>query len=219
MAARSPGQPPRKRWFADGLLDTILGRLALLFLAGADGDLTAVRDSALRMLAAYHPETEDELRLAAEIVCFSLHALEALGQAANPDMPLTKILRLRSGAVNLSREAHKAQRKLDQIQRDRRAGTATQTEVVQQAAEPSRPQIETAIALIEATREEAVTSAPKQDAKAWTQSSRLRQMAQRITENMKKNQAPTARHSERDRAARHLSSLIPILTSSSSSRS
>jgi hypothetical protein len=108
------------------LLNTILGRLALLFLSGAGGDLDAARDAATKMLAAYHPETEDELRLAAEIISFSLHALEALGQAADPDMSLNKILRLRSGAVSLSRESHKSQRKLDQLQKDRRAGVPIQ---------------------------------------------------------------------------------------------
>jgi hypothetical protein len=47
---------------------------------------------------------QDELRLAANIVGFSFHALEALGQAATPEMPMTRILRLRSSAVSLSRE-------------------------------------------------------------------------------------------------------------------
>jgi hypothetical protein len=45
------------------ILDTILGRLALLFLSGADGDLPTARHAASRMLAAYHAETPDELRL------------------------------------------------------------------------------------------------------------------------------------------------------------
>jgi hypothetical protein len=66
------------------VLETILIRLAALFLTGAAGDRTAAREAAAEMLAGYHPETEDELRLAANIIGFSFHALEALGQAATP---------------------------------------------------------------------------------------------------------------------------------------
>ena len=100
------------------ILDTVLGRLAVLFLTGARGDLTLAHEAARQMLADYRPETNDELRLAAEIINFSFHALEALGQATTPEMTLNKILRLRGSAVSLSREAHKSRRKLDQLQRE-----------------------------------------------------------------------------------------------------
>ena len=81
------------------VLETILTQLAMLFLTAAAGDTQAARDAAGHMLGAYHPETEDELRLAAKIVGFSFQAIQALGQAATPNMPLTRVLRLRSGAV------------------------------------------------------------------------------------------------------------------------
>ena len=149
------------------------------------------------MLGAYHAETEDELRLAAEIVSFSFHALEALSQATTPDMPLTKILRLRSSAVSLSRETHKAERRLDQLQKARLAGaqaqpiqvqpTQVQPGATQSAAEPSRPQIDRAIALIEATRQ-AMEATGKTDAKTWTQAYNQRQTTKRIADNLKKNQ-------------------------------
>jgi hypothetical protein len=189
------------------ILDTVLGRLALLFLTGAGGDLAAARLAASQMLAAYNAESPNELRLAAEIMSFGFHALEALSQAAAPDLPLTKILRLRGSAVSLSREAHKAQRKLDQLQRDRRAGiaaepvenVATQTEAV-----ATRPQIDKALALIEATRDapgeaprvaprEATASAGRNGGQTWTQSYQKRLTAKRIADNLKKNQAAHAR--------------------------
>jgi hypothetical protein len=174
------------------ILDTILGRLALLFLISTAGDLIAARQAAAQMLAGYRPETADELRLAAEIIGFSLHALEALGQAAAPDMPLTKILRLRGCAVSLSRESHKAERRLDQLQKARCAGIPAQPEATIGAAppatEPSRPQIDKAIALIEATRQ-AIETAGKSGAQTWTQAYQQRQTAKRIAENLKKNQA------------------------------
>ena len=178
------------------VLETLLGRLALLFLTGAHGDLVAAHQAARQMLAAYHPETEDELRLAAEIVSFSFHAIEALGQAATPDMPLTKILRLRGSAVSLSREAHKSQRKLDQLQRDRHAGlsvtqadpTAQSTDATPPATDtPPRPRIDKALDLIETTRE-AISAAGNGGAKTWTQAYQQRLAARRIAENLKKNQ-------------------------------
>jgi hypothetical protein len=198
------------------ILDTILGRLALLFLTGADGDRAAARDAARKMLAAYHPETENELRLAAEIVSFSFHALEALSQAATPDMPLTRILRLRGSAVSLSRESHKSQRKLDQLQKDRRAGLQPQPAATAApqpaataaphpaAAEPARPQVDKAIALIEATRHAIATGA--KDGKAWgsfdnrafdnrafdKRAFDKSDAARRITENLRNNSAAHA---------------------------
>jgi hypothetical protein len=125
------------------VLDTILARLAVLFLTGSGGDLAAAHHAAAKMLAGYHPETEDELRLAAEIVSFGFHALEALSQAASHDLPLTKILRLRGSAVSLSRQSHRSQHRLDQLQRDRRTSRAAQPA----AALPQEPPAPQASAL------------------------------------------------------------------------
>jgi hypothetical protein len=125
------------------VLDTILARLAVLFLTGSGGDLAVAHHGAAKMLAGYHPETEDELRLAAEIVSFGFHALEALSQAASHDLPLTKILRLRGSAVSLSRQSHRSQHRLDQLQRDRRTSRAAQPA----AALPQEPPAPQASAL------------------------------------------------------------------------
>jgi len=181
--------------FPIAILDTILGRLAVLFLTGAAGDLVTARLAAARMLAGYHPETENELRLAAEIISFSFHALEALSQAATPDLSLTKILRLRGSAVSLSRETHKSERRLDHLQNARRAGPSVQPEATNApapAAEPSRPQIDKAIALIEATRQAIAATGSKTAGQTWTQAYQQRQTARRITANLKKNQATHA---------------------------
>ena len=169
------------------ILDTLLGRLAVLFLSGANGDLALARHAASRMLATHHAETEAELCLAAEIISFSFHALEALSQAATPDMPLNKILRLRGSAVSLSREAHKSHRRLDQLRRDRQAGIITQPPA-QPEPPPARPRIDQAIALIEATRE-MITSTASHPGNAATQSFQKHAAAKRITENLNKNQA------------------------------
>ncbi len=173
------------------ILATILARLARLFLIGANGDQTAARHAASQMLAAYHPETEDEFSLAAEIISFAFHALDALSQAADPDMPLNQKLRLRGSAVSLSRESHKSQRKLDQLQKARRAGIPTQPmQAPAPQPEPVRPNIDTPLQPIETTRE-APPSAGKNGGQTWTQGYRQRQAAKRIAENLKKaNPAP-----------------------------
>ena len=79
MSPRSLPAPCLAKTLPGAILETILIPLSALFLAGAAGDMTAARQAAARMLSAYHAETEDELRLAANIVGFSFHALEALG--------------------------------------------------------------------------------------------------------------------------------------------
>ncbi len=107
-----------------GLLDLLLGRLALFFLTNVGDDLAAARDTAAHMLLGFDPRTEDELHLAAEVVSFSFHALEALGQAVDPALSLNQKLRLRTGAVSLNRESHKSRRQLEQIQKARRAHDA-----------------------------------------------------------------------------------------------
>jgi hypothetical protein len=183
------------------ILDTILGRLALLFISGAAGDLTAARNAAAQMLAAYHPQTEDELRLAAEIVGFSFHALEALGQAAGPDMPLTRILRLRGSAVSLSRESHKAQRRLDHLQKARRTGSPAATEALQPPQTP--PKIDKALDLIQETRK--VAAVAKATGQTWTQAYQQRQRAKGIANNLKKNQA---RHAAQLAATDAIASVI-----------
>jgi hypothetical protein len=145
------------------ILDTILGRLALLFLSGAAGDLGIAHNAAAQMLACYEPETVHELRVAANVISFSFHALEALSQASTPEIPLTRILRLRGSAVSLSRESHKAERRLEQLQQARRDSPQLQPEPIDAAqpdAEPVSPRIEKAIALIEATRPSIRTPTP-----------------------------------------------------------
>ena len=179
---------------ASAILDTILGRLAALFETGAKGDMVVARDAARQMLSAYHTETEDELGLAADIISCRFQLLEALSSAAAPDLTLNKVLRLRGGAVSLSRECHKSQRKLDQRQRDRRVGvTPPQVEpALTQAAprqpEPARPKIDNAVDLIETVRE-AMNTVTKTGGVSWAKSFQKRQTAKRIADNLKKNQA------------------------------
>jgi hypothetical protein len=168
------------------ILETILVHLAALFLTGAAGDPAGARQAAAQMLAAYDPQTEDELRLAAKIVGFSFQALEALGQAAAPDLPITRILRLRGGAVSLSRASEKAERRLDQLQKARRQGIAAQP------AAPLEAELNTekAVALIEDTR--TTIAAAKAAGLTWTQAHEQRQRDMRIAASLKRADAKIA---------------------------
>ncbi len=168
------------------ILDTILTHLAALFLTGAAGDPTAARAAASRMLGAYDPQTEDELRLAANIVSFSFHALEALGQAAAPDLPLTRILRLRGTAVSLSRESTKAERRLAELKKARQQAIPT----VQQAETQPAPKAEKAVALVQDTR--TVIQAAKATGLTWTQAYEQRQRDRRIAASLKRAEAKVA---------------------------
>jgi hypothetical protein len=171
--------PPLPATIPQAILETVLTRLAALFLTGAAGNLAAAREAAHQMLAAYNPQTSAEFSLAAEIIGFSFHALEALGQAADPQLSLNKVLRLRGSAVSLSREAHKSQRKLDQLQR------ATQQPA---EARPS-PQPESNRKTQVVSPTEAERLATRTAAKIWLQSYNERETAERIAKSVKQNQA------------------------------
>jgi hypothetical protein len=169
------------------ILETVLIRLAPLFLTGAAGDINAAREAASQMLTAYDPQTQDELHLAANIVGFSFQALETLGKAATPGMPLTRTLRLRGGAVSLSRESHKAQRRLDKLQTARRAGIPAETQ-----PEPTQPEpkIEKALDLIDTTRK--IAAAAKTEGLTWTQAYEQRQRDNRLAASRKRAEARIA---------------------------
>ena len=178
---------------ARAILDTILGRLTSLFLTGANGDTIVARDAASQMLSAYHAETEEELGLAADIISCRFQTLEALSDAAQPDLSLNKVLRLRGGAVGLSREGHKSQRKLDQVQRDRRTGARQSQPQPEAASAPmipdsSPPTIDTAD-LIQMVRQASHTATKPGGEQSRAKSFQKRQTAKRIAENLKKHQA------------------------------
>jgi hypothetical protein len=102
-------------------LDTILIRLVPWFLTAAEGCVETARQAALSMLASYNVETEEEIRLAAEIASFGLSALTALSSSFDPDLSLHAILRLRGSANSLHRSAHQCQRTLDKLRKERHA--------------------------------------------------------------------------------------------------
>ncbi len=187
------------------ILDTVLGHLAPYFLPGAGNAPTIARHAASQVLVAYGVATDEELRLAAEVVSFGFHALESLSEAATRDLPVTRKLRLRGSAVSLSREAHKAQRKLDQLQRARLTGSPppeAREPPLEPPATPDKPATEPALGLIEFAREALEASTKQGGVQAWTLSRQQRRAAERIAENLKRNKA---RHDQLAAATRNTS--------------
>ncbi|HET6606152.1 MAG TPA: hypothetical protein VFG62_05760 [Rhodopila sp.] len=168
----------------EALLQTILHQIALLLLAGANGDMDAARHAAAATLSTYAPRTEAELRLAARIVSCSLQAGEALAQAADPEMPLTRVLRLRSGAVSLNREADKAECRLEKLRSAQPQDAAPEAE----PAPTTEPRIiEKTTALIEDNR--SVAAYAKAHGLSFTEALRQRRREQRLAERRRKQDA------------------------------
>ena len=155
--------------FPAALLETILFPLASILLAAAD-DRDAARLVAIETLESYDPQNAEELRLVAKLVCFSLQSMQALGQAAGADLPLTRVLRLRGGAISLTRAAERAQRRLQALRQARRDGVPPKasTQVVQPEAAAER-----AVVLMEDTRK--VAAAAKANGLTWSQAYKQRQ--------------------------------------------
>ncbi|HEY8288887.1 MAG TPA: hypothetical protein VIG49_06435 [Acetobacteraceae bacterium] len=166
------------------LLMTVVQQIAILLLPGANGDMDAATDAAMQTLMGYHPETEAEFRLAARSIACSLQALEALAQAVNPELPLLRVLRLRSGAVSLNREAEKADRRLEKLRQDRLTGVEPTPEPV---PEPDPPVLVKTTALIEDNRK--VASYAKAHGLTFTQALSQRQRDLRLAERQRKQAA------------------------------
>jgi hypothetical protein len=115
------------------LLLTIVQQIGELLLHGAGGDVEVATRAAMEILVSYGTETVTEFCLAARIISCSLQAGQALAQAADPELPLNRVLRLRSGAVSLSREAEKAQRQLEKLKENRLMGIMEEAAPVPEA--------------------------------------------------------------------------------------
>lgn len=94
------------------VFDRVMAFLAKIFLPTCAYDPERARDAALEALAEYDPRTNRELRLAALALAFSLGALDALSRAADEELSVNQVLRLRSSANALHRSASHAEQAL-----------------------------------------------------------------------------------------------------------
>jgi hypothetical protein len=120
--------------FHPAIVNTVIGRLAMLFIDAARGDVDDACDAAREMLESHNPRTRQELALAAHFIGMSFHSLDLLGQAADREQPPDRALRVLGKAIGLHREALKSQRALAALQRN---------DARPAPAEPEQPAAET----------------------------------------------------------------------------
>jgi hypothetical protein len=186
--------PATTRNLPEAILETVLNGLAAVFLAAVNSDADAARHAAARMLDVYRPQTEDELRLAANIIAFSFQALSALGQAAALDLPVDRALRLNASAVSLSREAAKAERRLVQLRKARQPPIQAQSSANKATTVDPQPKPEAPIAKIQEISQDIgkIATIAKANGVTWTQAYNLRQRDLRIAASIKRAEARAA---------------------------
>ncbi len=101
-------------------IDFVVALLLPLILPACP-DPQAARALALRLLAAHTPENERDLQLAGEAVAFSIRAMGALAEAADPALPPERRDAASRRAGSLSRSGLQVQRCVAALQRERRA--------------------------------------------------------------------------------------------------
>ncbi len=183
---------------AAAIVNLVIAQLLPLFLPAAGDDLTVARDFAVAMLAVHKPETEDEVHLAAEIAALRVHFLSALAEAAAADVPLRDRIRLRSGAVSLSREVQRLRRSLDVMQTERRSRTesaldaapGTQHKVTQSPVTEHPVTPEDAARVVDMTRKAIANAGPPPGKMTWTQTYQQRQRDKRLAQHAMKNLPP-----------------------------
>jgi hypothetical protein len=171
-------------------LDTIIAPLVPWFLTAANGDMKAARHTVISMLASYNVATEEELRLAAEIVSFSFGTLAALSKSMEPDLPLNAVLRLRGSANASQRSKHQCQRVLDRLRKERRMALAAPK---QQPEAPHLPPDQAATIQATAQASGPVQPAPTQPHPEFNLSRQQRRAVERAVEKAHRKQAEQSR--------------------------
>jgi hypothetical protein len=187
--------------WAGTALDHVLAFLIPFFLKGAGGDQAAARLGAIQLLQSYAATTDQQLMLAAEIIAFSFTTLDNLGQSvADPDMPMSTRLRLRSNANALSRAACRNREALERAQASgpvsaRELATKPVTQVVPAPRLPPEP------SAVQKVRDAIVEAAPVL-AETLANAGQTLSRQQRRLLARKAEQARAAREREARKAAR-----------------
>lgn len=192
------------------VLDKIIGFLAPLFLEAPEGDITAARETAQATLASYEARNNRELRLAALAIAFGFGALDALSRAADRDMALNQVMRLRGNANALNRAAVQNENRLEKLRRQPAEDPAAEPEP--DAADEQLPASSATPDLIAfacsaltsmmgratpATPQPALQATPQAAPRAAPLSRQQRRAAERQAEKVRRSLAEAARLAER----------------------
>jgi hypothetical protein len=99
------------------VIETVLAFIVPFIMPITNHNMQPAREAAWHMLGDYHVRTSEEFRLAGEIISFSLQALTALANAAEPGLSFQKLCRYRAAAVSLKRAGTQAQRQFDALRK------------------------------------------------------------------------------------------------------
>jgi hypothetical protein len=187
------------------VLDKVIGLLVPLFMITAEDDVFAARHAASRLLAAYNAETEEELRLAAEIIGFGFGALDALSRSMADGLSANAVLRLRGSANSQHRSANQCQRTLDKLRKERRIPTTRSKDAPElELAEPATAEtlkLSDLATAVTPSRQQRRAAERKTEKTLRKQAELDRREAMRKTRNAAYNPAVLARSDDQPRAA------------------
>ncbi|WP_428486609.1 hypothetical protein [Rhodopila sp.] len=115
-------QPEPDLSTVDVILQTILGFMLPFLLAGAGGNPDLAIATIMDLVNDYQAATPQELELVGRIISFSTLSMDNLRLSMTEGLADSKVLRYRSNAVALSRNAEQCRKVLQDIQGNRRPG-------------------------------------------------------------------------------------------------
>jgi hypothetical protein len=134
LSAMSPFTP-----IPAAAITLVISFLLPLLLPATGGDVEAAKSVALALLSEYQPRTARELRLAGEAIVSSLKGLSLLALSGEPGIDRETLDTTLKWATSLSRSSHAAQRRLDTLQRLRRASLQPDAEPLPALAQADPP--------------------------------------------------------------------------------
>jgi hypothetical protein len=99
----------------DSLIETLILPLTALLLAASGNDNATAKANALKLIEVHDPTTVIELRLAVRIELFNIRANQTASEAGTRDLSPEIATRVTAGAISLTREADKAERRLEKL--------------------------------------------------------------------------------------------------------
>ncbi|MFL5286668.1 MAG: hypothetical protein ACJ8AW_38270 [Rhodopila sp.] len=104
---------------SDSVVNLVIGPSLPLLLRSAGGAPKAARALVLKLLADHCPQTAGELRLAGEVIGYSLKGMTMLAKSAEPGLTAAETENALMWATRLKRMSDQTLRRLDELQRAR----------------------------------------------------------------------------------------------------
>ncbi|MDR3532259.1 MAG: hypothetical protein P4L90_17115 [Rhodopila sp.] len=195
---------PHPATITAAVFEKILAFLAPLFVGAGTGDIGAAREAASATLSSYGARTDRELRLAALSIAFAFGALDALSRAADPELALNQVMRLRGNANALNRAAQQNETRLEKLRKQPPVAIEEEAaEATPEAPTEALPASSATADLLAFARSKlksmmgAATPAPPAPAPVVPLSRQQRRAAERKAEKVRQRQQEEARRAQR----------------------